>query len=325
MTKAIFAAILGGLAVTVSKFVAAFFSGSPAMYAEAVHSLSDLGNDFLLVFGRYRSRRPPDARHPFGYGQELYFWSFVVAVLIFVLGATVSLFQGILRIVRPHSLEDPFWNYVVLALSVVFEGASLWVGYHEFRRATRGRSLWKSLRESKDPPTFSVVVEDMAAVAGIGIAALGIALAHYFHAPWIEGVSAILIGCVLTAVALLLARESKDLLLGEGMGHESLAAIERIVQDVRGVKRASRPLTMYFGPDSILLAIDVEFAPELDFSSLARIIDEIEAGVRQQFPKVSRIYIEAEAFGSAAASAGIPASTRANYDAGATGRTGSGA
>jgi divalent metal cation (Fe/Co/Zn/Cd) transporter len=185
--KAVYAAIAGNAAVAVSKITAAFLTGSSAMFAEAVHSLADLADDSLLAYGRARSRRPPDADHPFGHGQEAYFWNFLLAILVFGVGAVFAFYKGAVQISHPARLESALWNYVVLALSAVFEGASLAVGYREFRSLEAGRPLFKALHVSKNPPVFSVVLEDIAALIGIAIAATGIWQAHWLQQPRIDG------------------------------------------------------------------------------------------------------------------------------------------
>ncbi len=293
--KAVYAAIGGNLAVAAVKFAAAGLSGSSAMLAEAFHSVVDTGNDALLLLGRKRSRRPPDTDHPLGYGQELYFWSFVVAILVFAVGAGFSLYEGISRILNPGALEDPLWNYIVLGLAAVFEGTSLWIGYRQFRSEARGRSLWRTLRESKDPPTFSVVLEDSAALVGIAIAFVGIWLAQQSANPVFDGAASVAIGGLLGIVSIILARESKGLLLGEAMGPQASDDIRRIAQQCEGVTAANRPLTLYFGPDFILLAIEVEFSSRLSSTELTATVDRIEGAVRRKYPKIQRIYIEAEA------------------------------
>jgi cation diffusion facilitator family transporter len=290
--KAVYAAIAGNVAVAAVKFIAAAVSGSSVMFAEAIHSVVDTGNDSLLVFGRHRSRRPADADHPVGHGQELYFWSFIVAILVFAVGAGFSLYEGISRMIHPGRLEDPRWNYIVLGLAALFEGGSLVVGYRQFRREARGRSWWRLLRESKDPPTFSVVLEDTAALIGIAFAVAGIWLAHHFGNEVFDAAASIAVGCLLTAVSILLIRESKGLLLGEAMSRAATEDIRRIAQNCPGVAGANRPLTLYFGPEFILLALEVEFLPGVE---VATAIDRIEAAIRGKYPKIRRIYIEAEA------------------------------
>jgi cation diffusion facilitator family transporter len=274
------------------------------MLAEAFHSVADTGNDALLLLGRKRSRRPADAEHPFGHGQELYFWTFIVAIVVFAAGAGFSIFEGITRILNPTRPESAKWNYVVLAAAAVFEGSSLMVGFRQFRKEAHGRPLWRTLRNSKDPTIFSVVMEDSAALIGIGIAFAGIWLAARFHTSFYDGLASILIGLLLTAVAGVLARESKGLLVGEAMDPGEVDELVRIVKSCQGVEQARRPLTMYFGPDRVLLAIDVQFEPGLSADAVAEAVDRIESAIRRRDPRIQRIFIEAESIRATAPTRG---------------------
>jgi cation diffusion facilitator family transporter len=295
--KAVYAALAGNIGVAVVKFIAALSSGSSAMLAETFHSVVDSGNGALLLLGRHRSRRPPDDNHPLGHGQELYFWSFIVAVMVFAVGAGFSLYEGISRILHPAKVEDPMWSYIVLALSALFEGSSLIVGVKQFRKEANGRSLWRTLRESKDPPTFSVVLEDSAALVGIAFAFIGLLLARLFDNSLFDGAASVAIGCLLTVVSMVLIRESHDLLMGEAMSRKASDDIRRIARACRGVSEVDRPLTLYFGPEFILVALDVGFSPDLNSRDLAAVVDHIESAVRHKYPNVGRIYIEAASLG----------------------------
>jgi cation diffusion facilitator family transporter len=293
--KAVYAAIAGNVAVAAVKFTAAVLFGSSAILAEAFHSVADTGNDALLLFGRHRSNRPPDEQHPLGYGQELYFWSFIVAILVFAIGGGFSIYEGGYRILHPGTPEHSFWNYVVLALAALFEGGSLVVGYRQFRKSANGRSSWRLFRDSKDPAVFSVVLEDTAAMIGIAIAFIGIWLARHFANPVFEGAASIAIGCLLTVESLLLIRESRGLLLGEAMSKHAIDDIRQITRSCKGVSAVNRPLTLYFGPDVILLAMEVEFDSSLNAGEVIQTVDRIESSIRGPYPKIRRIYIEAEA------------------------------
>jgi len=301
---AVYAAIAGNLAVAAVKFTAAAMFGSSAILAEAFHSVVDTGNDALLLLGERRSRRPPDENHPLGHGQELYFWSFIVAIVIFAIGAGFSIFEGISRLLHPGSSDESSWNYVVLLFAALFEGGSLIVGYRQFRKNARGRSSWRILRESKDPSVFSVVLEDTAALIGIVIAFAGIWLSRRFGNPAFDAAASIAIGCLLSLVSLVLIREIRGLLLGEAMGREAIEDIRRIARSCKGVVEVSRPLTLYFGPNVILLAMDVEFSSELIAGDVIRTVDQIENSIRRGYPKIQRIYIEAEALSGKRANAG---------------------
>ena len=213
----VYGAIASNLLIAATKFVAAFFSGSSAMLSEGIHSMVDTGNQALLLLGIHRSAKPPDESHPFGYGQELYFWSLVVAIILFGLGGGMSLYEGIIHFLEPEPLQDPLWNYVTLGAAVVFEGSSFLIALRELSRAENGKPLWTAVRASKDPTIFVVLFEDAAALLGILIAFLGIFSAHYYHNPRFDGVASMLIGATLVAVSIVLASECKGLLLGESV------------------------------------------------------------------------------------------------------------
>lgn len=294
--KAIYAAIVGNLAIAISKFAAAYFSGSYAMISEGIHSLVDTGNGGLLLLGIRLSQRPPDMTHPFGHGKEIYFWSLVVAMLIFAGGGCISMYEGILHLIHPTPLADPTWNYVVLTLAVIFEGYALMVAYQAFRAVSGQRGLWAEIRASKDPTTFTVLFEDTAALLGLVAAALGIYLGHLLNNPYFDGAASVIIGLVLGMVALLLGYESKGLLVGEGADAPTLNRIRAVAEADVAIQRVDRPLTMYFGPDTVLLALDVEFRPNLPLTEITAAVDRIESAVRREYPVVKHIYIEAESF-----------------------------
>ncbi len=293
-TFVVIADIAGGLAVATVKFVAAAVTGSSAMLSEGVHSLVDTGNGVLLWVGLKMSRRPPDDHHPFGHGLELYFWSLVVAIFLFAVGGGMSVYEGIGHVRNPHPIEDPTWNYVVLGCSAVFEAVVLTISIRDFTRRRRGRGVWATIHASKDPTAFTVLLENAAAMLGLVIAFIGVLLAHEFQMPVLDGVASIAIGAILAAVAGMLIYESRSLMLGEGADPEAVADVRRLVEADPAVVRARQPLSMYFGPDQILIALDVQFRPALSSEELEKAVDRIEATVRGRLPQIRHIFLEAE-------------------------------
>jgi len=296
---AIFAAIGGNLAIAIMKFAAAAFTGSSAMLSEGIHSLVDTGNGGLLLLGIHKSKQPADATHPFGYGKELYFWSLIVAVLIFGVGGGISIYEGIRHLIHPSPLEDPFWSYVVLGLAVVFESIVFVIAFRAFQ-ALKGEdeNIWQAIKSSKDPTTFTVLFEDAAALLGLIVAFAGIFLAHYFNNPYLDGAASVLIGVILASVAVFLAYESKGLLVGEGADPETLENIRKLAEAAAGVEKVINPLTMYFGPRTILLTVDIEFDKKLSAMEVEEAVDRLEKNIRSQYPDIKHIYIEAGAISS---------------------------
>ncbi|MFQ5467825.1 MAG: cation diffusion facilitator family transporter, partial [Kiloniellaceae bacterium] len=266
------AAMAGNGLIAVTKFVAAAMTGSSAMFSEAVHSTVDTGNQALLLYGMRRAGRPPDRAHPFGHGREIYFWAFVVAIMIFATGAGVSLYEGIIKIRNPEPIVSPHVNYIVLALAIVFESGSWLIAFREFRARKGRRGYFTALRLSKDPSLFTVLMEDTAAVAGLLIALVGVWLAETLNMPVLDGVTSVLIGLVLAAVAVFLAYETKGLLIGEAAAPEVVADVRRLVAADAGVERVNELLTMHLGPRDVLLNLSADFADTL---SAAQVEDTI--------------------------------------------------
>ena len=290
---AVYGAIAANVAIAGTKFAVAGVTGSSAMLSEGIHSLVDTGNGALLLVGMKRSQRPASEEHPFGHGKELYFWSLIVAVLIFGLGGGLSLYQGIEHMSTPPELKEPFWNYVVLACAAVFEGTSFVVAWRQFGKQRGDTPFWQAVHASKDPTNYTVLAEDFAALMGLGIAALGVFLSHRLGQPWLDGAASALIGVLLAGVAVLLIRESRGLLIGEGIKPETAAAIRAIVREEPGVRDVGRPLSMYIGAEEILVTLDVVFDPETAARDTVTAVERIEARIRERFPKIQRIYIEA--------------------------------
>jgi cation diffusion facilitator family transporter len=288
---AIVAALIGNILIAVTKGIAATLSGSSAMLSEAVHSFVDSGNEVLLLYGQHRAAKPPDRKHPLGYGREIYFWSFVVALLIFALGAGVSAYEGVVHIQNPEPIRDPRINYAVFAASAVFEGISWRFGWKAFQRVRGDRTIMGAVRATKDPTSFMVLFEDSAALVGIAIATIATALSVRFHAPWIDGTGSILIGVVLAIVAVLLARESKALLIGERASDELTDSLREAILRQPGVRGVEQVLTTQLSPDQVIATLGVEFDDDLDVPQLERLIERIETELRQEHPDLFRVFV----------------------------------
>jgi cation diffusion facilitator family transporter len=292
--KVIYAAIVTNLAIAATKFTAAAFTGSSAMISEGIHSLVDTGNGGLMLLGVRRSRKPADALHPFGYGKELYFWTLIVAIVIFAVGGGISAYEGLLHMLHPKTVEHPIWNYVVLGLAFVFEGYSFTIAFKAFQTERGNLTIWQSIESSKDPTTYTVLFEDAAALLGLVVAFIGVLLAHVFSNPYFDGAASILIGIILAVVAVLLAYESRGLLVGEAVDPETLKNIRRLAEADPRVESVKNALTMHFGPHTILLAMDLRFRRDLSAAEVEESIDRLEEAIRKDHPDVKHIFIESE-------------------------------
>ncbi|GBQ57671.1 cation diffusion facilitator family transporter [Komagataeibacter swingsii] len=307
----IFAALGGNLLVAATKFAAAFMTGSASMLSEAIHSLIDTGNQGLLLVGMRRATRPATAMHPFGFGLELYFWTFVVALLIFGLGAGVSLYEGIIHIIHPQPVAHVLVNYVVLMASIVFEGSVWLMALRAFRREGKGRRGWvEAVQMSKDPTVFTVLFEDTAALSGLGVALLGNVLAEWLDMPVLDGVASIIIACILAVTATFLARESQSLLTGEGVAPEVLAALRRMALAASGVDRLNEIRSLHFGPRDVLVVISLDFRNDMTAGQVEIVVSALEHQIKQAYPEVTRVFIEAQDSRTqppgTAASGGVP-------------------
>jgi cation diffusion facilitator family transporter len=285
------AALIGNLLIAVTKGVAAAITGSSAMLSEAVHSVVDTGNEILLLYGQHRATKPPDHKHPFGYGRELYFWCFIVALLIFAVGAGVSVYEGIIHIRDPEPMTQPWINFLVLGLAFAFEGISWWFGWKSFREANADASIWKAFRGSKDPTTFMVLFEDSAALIGIVIATVGTWLSLVMEAPWVDGAASILIGCVLGLVAFLLARESKALLIGERASPALSQSIRQIASREPCVLNVVDVTTSQLAPDQVIAMLSIEIEDSLRVPEVERLIHRIEELLRSQHAELFRVFV----------------------------------
>jgi cation diffusion facilitator family transporter len=295
----VYGAIAANLAIAVTKFVAAAITGSSAMLSEGIHSIVDTGNGVLLLVGMKLSQRQATPEHPFGHGKEMYFWSLMVAVLIFGLGGGISAYEGVLHMLHPLPLQDPTWNYAVLGAAALFESGSFTIALRQFLRTNRGVPFWSSLKSSKDPTTYTVLAEDAAALGGLAVAAVGVYLSHRLELPIVDGAASVVIGVMLAGVAVLLIRESRGLLIGEGVRPETASAIRDIALRNSHVRAAATPLSMYLGPDEILLTLDVGFEGKSTADDIVAAVADIERDIKSRFPKITRIYIEARAISEA--------------------------
>ncbi len=290
----LYAALAANIGIAVAKFVAAAITASSSMLTEGVHSLVDSLNQILLLYGQRRAKRPPDAEHPFGYGRELYFWAFVVAILIFGVGAGVSVYEGYLHIVDPEPLRDPLVNYIVLGIATAMEGTSWVIAVRAFSRSRGDCGWWKAIRESKDPAGFIVLFEDSAALAGLIVAAIGVWASHAWGDPRIDGAASIAIGLILAAVATLLAREAKGLLIGERANPDLIAQVRAMLEAEPRITGVNHVRTIHTAPDRVFVAISADFDDSLAMGEAETLIERIEAGLKAALPQLSSIYIRPE-------------------------------
>jgi cation diffusion facilitator family transporter len=292
--RVVYAALVGNLMIAATKFAAAFFTGSSAMLSEAIHSTVDSGNQLLLLFGIRRAARPANVRHPFGYGLQLYFWTFVVAVLIFGVGAGVSIVQGFDKIKAPHPVESPWINYLVLGLAMTLEGTVWIVALRTFRKSKGDLGWLKAVQMSKDPTVFTVLFEDTAAILGLLVAFTGIALSLFLDMPVLDGVASLLIGLILAFTAAFLAWECQSLLTGEGVSPDVQASIHAIAVAEPTVARPNEILTMHFGPQDVLVALSIDFIDTGTAAEVERAVTRIERKIKAAHPEVKRVFVEAQ-------------------------------
>jgi cation diffusion facilitator family transporter len=292
---AIYAAIAGNLAIAVTKFVAAALTGSSAMLSEAIHSVVDTGNGWLMLLGVRKSRKPPDSDHPFGHGHELYFWTLIVGVLVFAVGGGMSVYEGIMHILHPTLPEKLVWSYAVLGVATVFEGTTWLLGLKAFNAERGRRGVIETIHDTKDPTSFTVLLEDSAALLGLVFAFVGIFLGSQLGLPYLDGVASVLIGLLLCGVAVLMVYESKGLLIGEGLDRESLKSIRALVEVESAVERVGHLHTMYLGPHEVLLTIELRFRSDITSLEVRRAVRRLKEAIQSQHPDVSRIFFGAEA------------------------------
>lgn len=291
-TRVINAALLGNVLVALTKIAAAVVTGSAAMLSEAVHSVVDTGNELLLLYGLRKAARPPDADHPFGHGREIYFWSFIVALLFFALGAVVSVYEGIHHVRSPAVIARPAVNYLVLGLALLFEGGSWWVAFQHFRATKGDVGYLEAVRRSKDPTTFTVLAEDTGAVIGILIALAGTSAAQVLGRPELDGMASIGIGILLAVIAVVLARETKGLLIGEPASSELVSSICTMARKEPGIRTSNGLFTVHMGPHQVVAALSVDFKDTLSALEVERIIAALEDRVRKAHPEVVSLLIK---------------------------------
>ncbi|YAG14755.1 Cation transporter [Nostoc sp. DSM 114161] len=292
--KTIFAAMGANLAIAITKFIAAYITNSSAMISEGIHSFVDTIDQLLLLLGLRMSQKPADDSHPFGYGQELYFWTLIVAIFIFAIGGGMSIYEGITHLINPSPLEDPIWNYIVLGVAIIFECFSWTVALKEFLPTKGNQGFWEAIKNSKDPTIFTVLFEDSAAILGLLVALLGVFLGHLFNNVYFDGIASIIIGVILAIVAVLLATESKGLLVGESANPQTIANIRSLSKTEPGVQEVIRVLTMQLAPQEVLLNLEIQFSKKLTGEEIASTVDNLEAKIRQKHPEIKQIFIEAK-------------------------------
>lgn len=290
----IYAALAGNAAIAVTKFGAAFYTGSAAMLSEAIHSVVDTGNQLLLLFGLRRAAKPADERHPFGYGLQLYFFTFVVAVLIFGVGAVVSIYEGIEKIRHPRPVEAAWVNYIVLGAGILFEGAVWITALRAFNKQRAGLPWMRAVRQSKDPTVFTVLFEDTAALMGLVVAIAGVFSSEALDLPVLDGVASIGVGVILAVTAIFLANESQSLLTGEAADLRTRKSIEAVARQEPGVRGLNQALTMHFGPNDIFVALSLEFEDALPAAGVERAVTHIEREIKRRHPDVTRVFVEAQ-------------------------------
>jgi cation diffusion facilitator family transporter len=294
--RSVIVSIISAVSIAVIKMLAGVVSGSSALISESIHSCVDACNSFFLLIGERARRRPASPEHPFGHGRETYFWTLIVAVSIFAGGGALSVYQGISHLTAPHPISPSFWSYAVLGIAGFFEAWVTVAAYREFRAVKRSShlGLWEAFRASTDLTTFVVLFENGAAVLGVFIAAIGIALSQALASPYPDGIASLLIGVVLGLVAFFLIRESKGLIVGEGIDLRAAKEMRSLIEANPNVEEVLELLTLHTGPGEVLAAMDLRFRPDLTATLLVDVIDDVEHALRARFPEVTRIFVEAD-------------------------------
>ena len=291
-TRVIIAALIGDAAIAAAKFVAAAVTGSSAMFAEAVHSAVDTGNLALLLVGMSRVGRPADGRQPLGHGKEIYFWAFVVAIVLLALGSGVAIYEGIHRLANQRPLQNVIWNYAVLAIAFVFQTGVWTVAWRAFSRVRAKGPIWRALRQSKDPALFTLLLEDSAALLGLVVAFAGVLCADRLGWLWADGAATLAIGGILAVAAVLLANETRNLLIGESASEDLVQGVIGLAQQAGFVEAVNEARTMHFGPADVLVNLSVDARDHLSAGEVEAGVSRLEAAIRARHPEVSRVFIE---------------------------------
>jgi cation diffusion facilitator family transporter len=287
-----YSALIANLLIAVTKFIAAAVTGSSAMLSEAVHSVADTGNQVLLLYGAHRAAKPADERHPFGYGREIYFWSFVVAIVMFALGAGVAFYEGLHRVLNPHPNENAYVSYIVLIAALGFESWSWVIAMREFRQQKGDMGLLLAARRSKDPQVFVVLFEDTAALLGLAIALIATVLSEVLDMPVLDGAGSLAIAALLAAVAWFLARETRGLLIGEAADPTTTADIQKLIAAHKAVARLNGVWTTHLGPEEVIVAASIDFDDNIRGEEIETAAEELEREIKRRHPEISRFFVE---------------------------------
>lgn len=280
------------LLIAVSKFIATAFTGSSSMASEGIHSVVDAISQVLLIWGTKASKKQPDHDRPFGYGKELYFWSFVVSLIIFVVGGCLSFFQGITRLRHPEFQGNPYWNYAVLGFAFLFNGVSLFSALKVFNAQRKDVSFWAALIKTKDPSTIIVILGDIGDLLGLAVAFLGVYLSRLFHNHYYDGIASMIIGTILLTISGFLLRESKSLLMGEPTSRKTLRRVVTIAESDSSISKVKKYYSMYLSPDEILLEMNAIFKEGLDTDDITDAIQRVAGNIQKEFPNMKQIFIQ---------------------------------
>jgi cation diffusion facilitator family transporter len=288
----VYSALAANLLIAISKFIAAGVTGSSAMISEGIHSLVDSFNELLLLLGINKSKKPADEKRPFGYGKELYFWSFIVSILIFSVGGGISFYEGMSHIQHPVPITNPLWNYIVLGSAFIFDGISFVIAFREFNKYKGKKKIWEAVRKSKDPGSFIVLFEDTADLLGLLVAFAGVYLGHLLNNPYLDGIASIIIGLILISISALLIRESRSLLMGETAEPFILNDVILLAKSDMAVNKAFRPLSMYFSPEEIFLVVTISFKENLSGKDISQAIVRIKRSIKEKYPEIKQLFIQ---------------------------------